>query len=693
MPKWIACFVGWLLIFLVSSAKALPADEVFISDLKGYTYFFDISQASILAAPKSSGIDEIAKKQFSVNKRNLNFNTDSAYWIKLKLYNNTNNTKEYFIYSNGNDYTELYKYNPVANKLLGKAGFFVPTSQLQLKDISFYLKFKINPQEHLTLFVKVYNKRTYIPDLNLSLEDEATFSKEMYKHYQYILPSTFVSVLFIGSLSFIFFFMLFLYFKSYQKIYLYYALYLLGSILYAFTRLNNVTWVGKLIDYFPLMREYLSEPIQFMFFAVYNFFVIELLDIDFHDKRLSKTLRWLAWIYLVYALIHLLMMLLLFDYTIKNNLFIITRIILFPLNIGLVIWAYLKVKSPVLTYFLVGITFYITAGLFAALVDFRVQLFDYTELGLMPINIFQIGIMAEVLCFSLAIGYRIKLNEDDKKRNQQALINQLQINQKLVENANEKLEKEISIRSKKLVEISKEMEAKNLSAMKLSYEKKLAEAEMLALRSQMNPHFIFNSLNSVRYFMLSNQNDKAVSYLNKFSRLMRLVLENSNSEVISLEQELEALDLYLRIEANRFNDQFHYEINIQDGLETSDISIPPLLLQPFAENAIWHGLLQSDEPYKKIIVDILQPENQSYQYSIQISDNGIGREKAAEFKTYQSKGKKSFGISLTQERIKLFNENAKYFINYEVDDITANNQIKGTIVTFTFTLKNESSIN
>jgi LytS/YehU family sensor histidine kinase len=115
---------------------------------------------------------------------------------------------------------------------------------------------------------------------------------------------------------------------------------------------------------------------------------------------------------------------------------------------------------------------------------------------------------------------------------------------------------------------------------------------MQALRAQMNPHFIFNSLNSINRFILQNERVQASEYLTKFSRLVRLILQNYQCALIPLESELESLELYLNLEGLRFNYHFDYKISVPKDLDKSALQVPPLILQPYAENAIWHGLMQ-----------------------------------------------------------------------------------------------------
>jgi LytS/YehU family sensor histidine kinase len=183
-------------------------------------------------------------------------------------------------------------------------------------------------------------------------------------------------------------------------------------------------------------------------------------------------------------------------------------------------------------------------------------------------------------------------------------------------------------------------------------EKKLSELEMQALRAQMNPHFIFNSLNSINRFILKNNKDQASEYLTKFSKLVRLILQNSNSALITLESELEALQLYLELESLRFNHRFNFKISVDDDLDPEVIKVPPLIIQPYAENAIWHGLMQKID-IGKLEIEISE---QLDLLKIKISDDGIGRKKAAELKSKSATTHKSMGLKITKDRIMMMDK-------------------------------------
>lgn len=207
--------------------------------------------------------------------------------------------------------------------------------------------------------------------------------------------------------------------------------------------------------------------------------------------------------------------------------------------------------------------------------------------------------------------------------------------------------------------------------------RRAAELEMQALRAQMNPHFIFNALSSVNRFILKNDPDKASDYLTRFSRLIRLVLVNSQREVIFLEEEIEMLHLYLEMEQLRFKNAFEFTIHCTNHVDASQVTIPPLLVQPFCENAIWHGLMHKEE---KGLLDISFSLIDNI-LSCTITDNGVGREKAAELGSKSAEKIKSLGLQLTRERLALFNEDNNVETSYTIEDIFDNNgKVTGTKV-------------
>ncbi len=186
-----------------------------------------------------------------------------------------------------------------------------------------------------------------------------------------------------------------------------------------------------------------------------------------------------------------------------------------------------------------------------------------------------------------------------------------------------------------------------------------------SMRSQMNPHFIFNALNSVNSFIAVNDERSANRYLSEFSALMRSVLENSDEDFIPLTKEIELLTLYVKLEHNRFKDKFDYKIVIDEGIPLEEYSIPPMLLQPYIENAIWHGLRYKKEKGSLTISMAQQPNNF---IQILIEDDGIGRQQSLEMKTENQLKQKSKGMSTVKKRIAILNDMYQDKIKVAVTD-------------------------
>lgn len=187
-----------------------------------------------------------------------------------------------------------------------------------------------------------------------------------------------------------------------------------------------------------------------------------------------------------------------------------------------------------------------------------------------------------------------------------------------------------------------------------------------SLRSQMNPHFIFNALNSVNNFIAKNDERSANRFLSEFSVLMRTVLENSEEDFIPLSKELELIALYVKLEHSRFADKFDYEIDVDEGIRIDEFEIPPMLLQPYIENSIWHGLRYKDE--KGFLKIHVSPVNEAT-IKIEISDNGIGRKKSAEFKTKNQKKQRSKGMGNIKKRVAILNDMYKNKVDVSISDL------------------------
>jgi histidine kinase/tetratricopeptide repeat protein len=225
----------------------------------------------------------------------------------------------------------------------------------------------------------------------------------------------------------------------------------------------------------------------------------------------------------------------------------------------------------------------------------------------------------------------------------------------------------------------------------IELQKQSAELEMQALRAQMNPHFIFNSLSSINHFILKNESKTASNYLTRFSRLIRMVLINSQKPLITLEDELQMLELYLEMERLRFKNSFDYSITFLNTIDSDNILVPPLLLQPFCENAIWHGLMHlpafrpGKEGQGRLDIQLAMENNI---LNCTITDNGIGREKAEEMKSKSAEKEKSMGLRITQGRLNLLNQEKGIHTSYNIEDLKdAHGSASGTRVNLKISCK------
>lgn len=270
----------------------------------------------------------------------------------------------------------------------------------------------------------------------------------------------------------------------------------------------------------------------------------------------------------------------------------------------------------------------------------------------LPIDTFSIAQLSIPVTVVLYMGYKSAITHRSLHHQLTEVERLSQEKQRLLATQNVMLERQL-VQQTNEVMLERQLEEQRVSQLRSDFERQVADTEMTALRAQMNPHFIFNCLNSIKLYTLQNDADKASDYLTKFSRLIRLVLENSRSELVPLQNELEALQLYIELEAMRFKQKVQFTIHVASEIDQRYVCIPPLLLQPYVENAIWHGLMHKPEG-GTVSVEVSQPKDNLLH--IEITDDGVGRERAAELKSKSAGKHKSFGMQVTADRIRMINQ-------------------------------------
>ena len=218
-----------------------------------------------------------------------------------------------------------------------------------------------------------------------------------------------------------------------------------------------------------------------------------------------------------------------------------------------------------------------------------------------------------------------------------------------------------------------------LQRRKLKAEQHSVSMEQRLLRAQMNPHFIFNSLASIQNFVINENSDQASIYLSRFSQLVRNILDNSTEEYVPLEKEISTIENYLSLQKARYTGKFEYKITVDEEIDEENILIPPMLAQPFIENAIEHGIRHKEtsghiEIRFRLKYGLIR---------VEVEDDGVGREKAQEIESKQTSRHRSMAISITSDRLDILNRKLKKKIRMEIIDLKdASGQGCGTRVEF-----------
>jgi LytS/YehU family sensor histidine kinase len=217
---------------------------------------------------------------------------------------------------------------------------------------------------------------------------------------------------------------------------------------------------------------------------------------------------------------------------------------------------------------------------------------------------------------------------------------------------------------------------------KTAFNKRISELEQLSRKAQMNPHFIFNSLNSIQQYVMDADVAGANKFISGFSRLIRQTLDFSSKPEISLEEELDYLTNYLELEKTRLENAFSWSVTIEKGVQPSEYYIPPMILQPFVENSVRHGLRFRRDKEGKVTITVKREKDSLI---CTLEDNGVGRKAAMQHKSITPINYQSKGLSLTADRITMFNKEHEHKINMQIDDLEDDfHNSLGTRVTINF---------
>lgn len=611
------------ILLLIDNDALAVGDTLRLTDNRYYNLY---NNSHVFATDNKQNIDYVKQNEnWQVLKSDYKPPRNKAIWIHFYLENTTDEIQPIFIRNPDNEISEYYVFED--KKLVNKQvnGTFISTWGMSENQVVGVDSFSIKSKKTIELFIKIYNYEGLLPFLRLFpqkplrtsyyLKAEKQHSLWLNQYYIHNINELQVKSFFLGGLGVIFIIILLVLFQNRaEKLYKFYVLYVLSGFCYALLKSRNFAYIGKFIGYVPVIKIYGTELVMCWGVAAYFIFIAELLDLRKNHQQLYLFIYKTSKILFYYGLIIFLWMFLSNDSGLESKIYTITRVILCIMYFMILALTSQRVKSTMVKYILLSNLILVTFGCIAWL---KTSVYNdvnwygiFNHLFTLPF-----AILLEIIVFILAIAKKVG---DDRQ-------------------------------------------AKN------ALEKKAMEIEMMALRSQMNPHFVFNSLNTVRYFVLSDQKEKAKNYLAKFSKLLRTILTYSKENTISLSNEIDAIRLYLDVESGRFESNFFYSIKIDEQIDLDSVMIPPLLLQPFAENAIIHGLRNSEKNEKILNIKVSQISEERLEISI--TDNGIGRTESNKMQHNQDVLHKSFGTTITNQRIELFNQSYANKIKVETTDL------------------------
>ncbi len=453
----------------------------------------------------------------------------------------------------------------------------------------------------------------------------------------------------MGALFLLSIYHLILFIQNKDKAFLFYSFYTGLLFLRSLHEPQNC-FLNQLISIEPLLNitRYFSMNLEWTYNTIYFVFAFTFVDLKSYSKK---------WYRFIFGAVVILLFLnvfveIIYITTTFKNIYSVFRWIFIILLLLLSIIGYIplfKIKGVLKYYIIVGSLAFLFFSILALIVSKYGLISKGTHIN---VSIFYIGVIIENLCFSLGLGHRQKLILQQKHESQQKLIDQFEENEYLQLEIKKQLELDVVV-------VSKKIKQEKLELLKEKYDKELAKLKLSLLQSQMNPHFIFNSLNAIKSYIINNEKENAVYYLNKFSKLIRKILDATRKKETTLAEEIEMIELYLNIENIRFNNEIDFEISIDKNVDLT-IKIPPLILQPFVENALWHGLANK-KGTKKLRIQIKKDTVNCL--LIKIKDNGIGRTKSLAIKQQKIHNKKSYGIALTEERLSHFFKDKKFTLD------------------------------
>jgi two-component system LytT family sensor kinase len=600
-------------------------------------------------------------------------------WLKLHVKNTGALDTSLLFFTGWHDYLYWYVKSGDSLKLLSKTGLILDRAGVERwEHYAFPLAVPAGQTRTFFLHIinKSYNENALMPVL-LNTPEYIKFRDTQLNIYRKEAILIFVL---LGMLLVFMSISLINYIQLPDRSYLYFAAYILGLIFFFALRLENKPYQISFFYYTPMLKYYWDIPaLLFCFYLTYLLFGNAFLNLKERYPLMERAFTWMA--ITVGGLIVICII------SIARGQYQLPVIIysyvyfgtLLPLLAVFVALARRSRHHPLVRFFLFG-SLCLYLACFGSFLLHLGPLGLHSALGELaaPTLLLILGVLLQAMFFLAGLSYRNKLVHHERTRTQELLIKQLNKNKELQHKLNEQLEELVKEQTTEILRKKQELEEQRKIQLEIEYDKKLTEIELKAIRAQINPHFIFNCLNSIQLFVMQRDYEYAQKYLSDFSYLIRKTLDFSRRNFISLADEIMYLNTYLGLEKMRFENKMEYEIIVDPAIATAELEIPAMLLQPYVENAVKHGMTNSSQPIGQLIIKFTQVASDMLECVIE--DNGIGIEQSKALRTLP-KHHQSSGMEISFNRAELLNKMYNTGIHIEIIDKSGQNFTEsGTIV-------------
>lgn len=683
------CFLLLFLCYSTGTFAQQPAEDTLALDLAAPPGSTDLRPYISSLEEKNKQppypLSQLLQQRFTRNPQlfhnsKQNNKREHAFWMKLTLRNTGHLDSSLTLFAGWHDYMYWYVANADGTLLLlTQTGLMQDQGDVERwEHYGFPVQVPAGKTRTFLLHIvnKSFNENALMPVLYNALQYERFRNQQIniYRGEAVVIQVLLGMLLVLLSIAVI------NYIQLPDRSYLYFAAYILGLILFFALRLESKPYQLSVFHSWPMLKYYWDIPaLLFCFYLMYLLFGNAFLN-------LKERYPYMEDIFTVAAACTG-GIIIICIYCIARELYHLPGIIysyvylatLLPLLVIFVALARRSRHHPLVRFFLLGSVCFYAACLGAFLMQIR-PLGLTSALGELsaPSMLMITGVLLQAMFFLAGLSYRNKLAHHERTKTQEMLIKQLNKNKELQRKLNEQLEELVKEQTSEILRKKQELEEQRQIQLDIEYDKKLTEIELKAIRAQINPHFIFNCLNSIQLFVMQRDYEYAQKYLSDFSYLIRKTLDFSRRNFITLADEITYLTTYLGLEKMRFEHKMEYDIRVDPAIATAELEIPAMLLQPYVENAVKYGMNNPNQLIGQLIIHFRQLPGDMLECVIE--DNGIGINRSKELRTLP-KHHQSSGMEISFNRAELLNKMYNSGIHIEVIDKSSRNFTEsGTIV-------------